>query len=213
MTKSLPSLGLLAAVLAVNCGHNKEQAERPPQPTQKSELKYGLTKEQSARALVKLGIRTVSLGEFAERLRAQPPYLTARYKGPERRREYLDEMVRFELLAAEAERRGYDRGRDVERVQEQTMVEQMMGDLFEKQGLKLSDISDAEIQAYYAANEHEFEAQKRTLANAQGVIRNRLWRAKQQEAIGKFVADLRSEAGVEENPELLSKLRVEVKKM
>jgi hypothetical protein len=212
MTKSLLGPGLLVFLFAVHCGHNKQLAEKPPPPARKSELKYGLTKEQSAQALVKLGARTVSLGEFAERLGELPPYLTARYDGPQRRREYLDEMVCFELLAAEAGRRGYDRGRDVERVQKQVMVEQMMRDLFEKQGLKLSDISDAEIQKYYAANRREFEAQKRTLADARAVIRNRLWRANHQEAIEKFVADLRSEAGVQENPELLSKLRVEIKK-
>lgn len=118
---------------------------------------YGLTPEQSAQVLVKVGDTKITLGEFADRLGNQLPYLRARYHSPERRREFLENMVRFELLANEAEKRGYEKSDDVERVRKQVMVQQMMQDLFDKGGLKLSDVSDAEIKAYYDANAAEFD--------------------------------------------------------
>ena len=118
---------------------------------------YGLTPEQSAQVLVKVGDTKITLGEFADRLGSQSPYLRARYHSPERRREFLENMVRFELLANEAEKRGYEKSDDVERVRKQVMVQQMMQDLFDKGGLKLSDVSDAEIKAYYDANATEFD--------------------------------------------------------
>jgi len=112
-------------------------------------------------------------------------------------------------MAAEAEKRGYDRRADVDAAKKRMMVEQMMRDLFDKQGVKLSDIRDAEIQKYYADHQQEFEAERRTLADARGVIQNPLWRKEREDAIQKFMADLRNNAGVQENAALLSKVRVE----
>ena len=150
-------LGFLAALFAVGCRAKKDAAEQSTQAAQQSELKYGLTKEQSAQVLVKAGATTITLGEFAKRLAGQSPYWAARYNSPERRREFLDNMVRFELMAAEAEKHGYDRQGDVDRARKEMMVQQMMQDLFDKQGVKLSDISYAEIQKYYDDNKSEFE--------------------------------------------------------
>src|SRR5262245_39044850 len=146
-------LAFCALLAAVGCKGKPEAAAS----TQKREVlppdkKYGLTPEQAQKELVKVGETTISVGEFAERLGGQSPYLRARYNSPERRREFLDNMVRFELLAAEASKRGYDKSEDVARVRKQMMVQQMMQDLFDKQGLKLSDISDKEIESYYEKN-------------------------------------------------------------
>jgi peptidyl-prolyl cis-trans isomerase C len=98
----------------------------------------------------------ITVGQFADRLSAQSPYLRSRYSSPERRLEFLNSMVRFELLAHEARKRGLDKDPDVERVRRQTMVQQMMKEMFDDKGVKLSDITDAEIQTYYDAHPTEF---------------------------------------------------------
>jgi len=75
-------------------------------------------------------------------------------------------MVRFELLALEAKKRGDDKLPEVERVRRQMMVQQMMKELFDDKGVKLSDITDAEIKAYYDGHQDEFHkpAQRRASA-------------------------------------------------
>lgn len=333
---SSPSRRIAIAKLACACGlvlsacSGSKPAENKPAPAaqpaekkaapDKSGLKYGLTPEQAAQTLVEIGDTKITLGDFAERLGSQSPYLRARYHSPERRREFLDNMVRFELLAGEAEKRGFMKDDEVERVRRQVMVQQMMQDLFDKGGIKLADITDDEIKQYYDQNMSEFDkpaqvrashilfkdkaaaeqtlkelkqkpddnelfrklattknqdpatkdsfgdlrffsetpdksgetdepprpeavrkaafsltkigelypevvkseegfhivkltgkrdAQKRTLEDARRMIQNKLWRTKREEAIEKFVADLKAKANVQINSEALAKVRVQ----
>lgn len=153
---------LLTGAGMVGCNKSTPSTEGSVKPAAeatgaaKPELKYGLTPEQAAQVLVQVGETKITLGEFAERLGSQSPYLRARYNSPERRKEFLENMVRFELLAAEADRRGLSKTEDVERVRRQVMVQQMMQDLFDKGGLKLADISDDEIKRYYDSHPTEF---------------------------------------------------------
>lgn len=155
-------LGLTAAACGDKAKPEAPAAQEVTKPgtgtgNDESNLKYGLTPEQAAQVLVEVGDSKITLGEFAERLGSQSPYLRARYNSPERRREFLENMVRFELLAAEAERRGFTKSEDVERVRRQVMVQQMMSDLFDKGGLKLTDITDDEIKSYYEEHLSEFD--------------------------------------------------------
>jgi peptidyl-prolyl cis-trans isomerase C len=312
----------LVCVTCVACGDkkaNKQGVASVVKDPKQEASKYGLTAEQAQQVLVRVGETKITLGEFADRLGDQSPYLRARYHSPERRREFLENMVRFELLAGEAEKRGYEKTEDVERVRKQVMVQQMMQDLFDKGGLKLSDISDEEIKRYYDANLSEFDKpaqvrashilfkdraaaekalktlkqapadmqlfrnlaqtenidpatkdsygdlrffsptkdthgetdepqrpdavrraafslskvgdlypdvvqsergfhivkltgkrdpMKRTLEDARRMIQNKLWRDKREQAIEKFVADLRAKANVQENPAALAKVQV-----
>jgi parvulin-like peptidyl-prolyl isomerase len=71
--------------------------------------------------------------------------------------------VRFELLALEAKKRGHDKEPDVDRVKRQMMVQQMMKEMFDDEGVKLSDITEQEIKTYYEAHPEEFHkpAQRR----------------------------------------------------
>jgi peptidyl-prolyl cis-trans isomerase C len=159
------ALTAIAAIAA--CDSKKQAPEATSQPSTaaapKAEAKNGLTREQAKKVLVKVGDTTITLGDFAERLSSQSPYLRARYASPERRREFLDNMVRFELLALEAKKRGHEQQADVERVRRQMMVQQMMKEVFDDKGIKLSDITDAEIKTYYDAHQAEFHkpAQRR----------------------------------------------------
>jgi peptidyl-prolyl cis-trans isomerase C len=146
-SKSTPSAATQPAAPAATA------APKPAAP----ELKYGLTPEQAKQVLVEVGDTKITLGEFADRLGSQSPYLRARYHSPERRREFLENMVRFELLAKEAEKQGFSHNDDVERVRRQVMVQEMMQDLFDKGGIALADIGDDEIKRYYEQHASEFD--------------------------------------------------------
>jgi peptidyl-prolyl cis-trans isomerase C len=131
----------------------KDSAPEPAE--QAAATKHGLTSEQAQQTLVKVGDTVITLGDFADQLAEKSPYLRARYTSPERRRELLDEMVNFELLALEAKRLGLDATEEVVNTKKQVMIQQMMKAEFEDR-VKLSDITDEEIEAYYKAHPEEF---------------------------------------------------------
>jgi hypothetical protein len=56
-----------------------------------------------------LGVR-ITAADFAARMAEQSPFIRSRYGTLERKLEFLDTLIRFELLAAEARRRGLERG-------------------------------------------------------------------------------------------------------
>ena len=117
--------------------------------------RHGLTTEQARQVLAQVGPHEITLGEFADRLAEQSPYLRARYNSPERRRELLDNMVRFELLALEAERRGYRNDPDVARAERQALVQELLKREVEDK-IRLEDVTDAEVRAYYEAHPDEY---------------------------------------------------------
>jgi parvulin-like peptidyl-prolyl isomerase len=106
--------------------------------------------------LAKVGDRTITVGDFADRLASQSPYLRARFESPERRKEFLDNLVRFELLVYEAKRLGYGEEPAIVRARRSAMIQQMVKKEVDEplEGLK---ITDEEVQAVYDANPLEFD--------------------------------------------------------
>ncbi len=150
----------LVAAAAAGCGDDEEARDTGPA----EQARHGLTPEQAGQVLVKIGDQTITVGEFADRLADQSPYLRARYNSPERRREFLDNMIRFELMALEAERRGLHELPEVERTRKQVMIQQMMKDRFDDE-IQLSDITEDQIRRYYEEHADEFHKPEQVRAS------------------------------------------------
>jgi peptidyl-prolyl cis-trans isomerase C len=150
LRKSILTSALAGSLVLAACGGKSDK-----QADKKAEVKHGLTAEQASQPLVVVGSTTITLGDFAEELADKSPYLRARYASPQRRRELLEEMVKRELLASEAARRGLDKTEEVVRTKKQVMIQQMMKTEFEEK-VKLGDITDQEIEAYFKAHPEEY---------------------------------------------------------
>jgi peptidyl-prolyl cis-trans isomerase C len=135
------------------------------------EVRHGLTAEQAEQVLAKIGPRTITVGEFADEIASKGPFLRARYNSPERRRELLDQMVRFELLAQEAEREGFEQLPDVQRTRKQILIRRFLKQQYEDR-IQPSDISDDDVRRYYEAHQGEFNKPEQVRAS-HILIRNR----------------------------------------
>lgn len=159
-------LALFAALGIGGCGEGCSGGEDDPAATTATTateaadpnangLTNGLTPEQAAMVLARVGDREITAGELAARLAAEGRYTQARFASPERRREYLDKMIELALLAAEAERLGYQNDPLVVQAREQAMREEMLRELVDAR-VQRDDVTDEAIAAYYQEHNAEY---------------------------------------------------------
>ncbi len=121
--------------------------------------------EELKTPLAKIGDVTITLGEFQERINRQSPYIRARYTSLEQKKEFLDSLVRFELLAKEAYKRGLDKDPEVIRTMKQVMIQKLMRDEFDAK-VTADSIPDAEMKKYYDGNLAEYVKPEEVRASA-----------------------------------------------
>ena len=97
----------------------------------------------------------ITVGDVQERINKQSPFIRSRYTTLEKKKEFLDNLIRFEVMAAEAQKRGYDKDPEVIRVMKQQMISKFLQKDFESK-LKVEDVPDADVEKYYAAHPEEF---------------------------------------------------------
>ena len=97
----------------------------------------------------------ITIADFQERLNQQSPYIRARYTSLERKKEFLDNLIRFEVLAKEAKRRGMDRDPEVVRTMKQVMIQKLMKDEFETR-VKPDDVTDDEMKKFFEEHKNEY---------------------------------------------------------
>jgi parvulin-like peptidyl-prolyl isomerase len=162
MARVLAIPTLLAASVALLSGCNEPALQPAPDG---SAPMFGLSAEQSARVLAKIGDRTITLGDFGRTLERMDQFDRLRYQSKERRRELLNELVDVELLAMEAQRRGLDKEPDVQDAIRQVLREAMLAQA--RQGLPVpAEITDQEVRAYYEANQDKFIEPERRRVSA-----------------------------------------------
>jgi peptidyl-prolyl cis-trans isomerase C len=101
----------------------------------------------------------LTVGDIQERIDAQSPFVKVRYAEPARKAEFLESQVRFEALAAEARSRGYDKDPDIEDAIKKMIVQRLTREEFDSR-VKLADVTDAELQAYFTSHQSEYQKPK-----------------------------------------------------
>jgi len=153
MTQRIITILILGGLLSA-CDQNKEkQAAKGTEYVLAGES--SLSPSQKKEVVAKIGDRLITLEEFESRLNQQSVFARNRHNSPSRKREFLDSLVRFELLAIEAKRKGYDAHPDVLLAQKQAMVKRFTSKELSRL-IRMADITKADIEAYYKAHPSEF---------------------------------------------------------
>jgi peptidyl-prolyl cis-trans isomerase C len=95
----------------------------------------------------KIGGDSISDEELRVRFLEMSPYARARYQTVEQKREYLEGLVRFELLTQEAVRRGLANDPEVVESTKKVMVQRLLNAELEKAAQ--AEVTGAELQAEY----------------------------------------------------------------
>jgi peptidyl-prolyl cis-trans isomerase C len=108
---------------------------------------------------------TITADEFKARLDEQSPFIRARYSTLERKKEFLDNLIRFEVLAKEAERQGLDKDPEVVSTLRKIMVQKFVQRSFQADATG-KDVPDAEVQKYYDEHKDEFFRPRKVRSSA-----------------------------------------------
>jgi peptidyl-prolyl cis-trans isomerase C len=99
---------------------------------------------------------TITAEEFKARLDEQSPFVRSRFAELESKKQFLDNLVRFELLANEARKQGLDKDPEVQLMMKRVMVQRLVQQRFSDEDLG-KDVPEAELQQYYAAHKDEYQ--------------------------------------------------------
>lgn len=148
------------AAFAAGCGNAETKAT-----VDAGAIPGGLTPEQAARVVAKVGDRTITLGDYAAAIDRMDQFDRLRYQSPERKRELLKELVDVELLAIEAKRRGLDKKEATEAALRQIMRDALLADV-QKSLPTPADLPDDEVKSYYEAHREEYREPERRRVSA-----------------------------------------------
>jgi parvulin-like peptidyl-prolyl isomerase len=123
-----------------------------------------LSPEQSAKVLAKVGDDVITLGDYAAAIDHMDNFDRLRYQSPERRKELLNEMINVELLAREAQLKGYDKDPVAQQELRGILRDAMLKDA-RKGAPAPADVPEADVRAYFEAHKAEYKDPERRRAS------------------------------------------------
>jgi hypothetical protein len=108
------------------------------------------SKQEGDRALVvaEVGKSKITVGQVEDEINKLHPSVRVRFSSPERRKDFVENLVRFEVLAREARRRKLDKDPEVIRRVKRAMIDVLM-DRLRSSLVKMEQITDRDVEAYY----------------------------------------------------------------
>ena len=111
--------------------------------------------DKSGPVVAEVGDEKITADEVRQRLNETSPFLRARYNTVERKKEFLENMVRNELLAQEAIRQGYDKSPAVREQAKRAMIQELIKHQLDSK-LAGTDIPEEELKKFYDSHLDDF---------------------------------------------------------
>jgi peptidyl-prolyl cis-trans isomerase C len=123
--------------------------------------------EKTGDVIAEVGDTVLTVEDVQKRLDEQSPFVRARYADADKKKEFLDAQIRFEVLAEEALERGYDADPEVQDAVKKIIVQKLTREEFDGR-VKSADVTDAELQKYFDAHLDEYS--KPEMARASVIV-------------------------------------------
>jgi peptidyl-prolyl cis-trans isomerase C len=102
-----------------------------------------------------VGNESITADDLKHRLDETSPFLRARYNTLDRKKEFLENLIRNELLAQEAQRQGLDKSPAVKEQAKRAMIQELIKKQLDER-LSGADIADGELKKFYDAHLDDF---------------------------------------------------------
>jgi peptidyl-prolyl cis-trans isomerase C len=111
---------------------------------------------KSGPVVATVGDDTITADELKKRLDETSPFLRARYNTLDRKKEFLENLIRNELLAQEAKRLGYDKSPAVQEQMKRAMIQELIKHQLDEKSAAGQDIPVDELKKFYDAHLDDF---------------------------------------------------------
>ena len=154
---ALLGLFLAAPLWACTPGGAKSASSGAPAPAAPASTPAApaSTADKGGAVIARFDGQTLTAGELTAKLNARSPFERARMNTLERKKAFVEQLVRFELLANEAQRRGLDKDPQVIDAMHTVMVRELIQKQIDKNPAN-KKFDDAELKAYYDAHLQDF---------------------------------------------------------
>ncbi len=105
--------------------------------------------------LAKVNGVEITIGKVEDFIATQPPMMRSRYQNRAEQEQLIENLVRIELLAAEAQKKGYDKTPAVVRTVKDASVQALLRSEIEDK-FSPDNVSSADVQKYYEEHRSEF---------------------------------------------------------
>ncbi|MFN3200356.1 MAG: peptidyl-prolyl cis-trans isomerase [Bradymonadia bacterium] len=139
--------------------------------------------------LAKVGDNIITRKQFESRLNQQSPFARNRLNSPDRKQEFLENLIRFELLALDASKKGFDDHPDVVLARKQAMVRAFMAEEL-RDMVKIGDITDEEVLKYYEEHKDEYDRPPQVRAGHLLIANGEGAEAKARDLLAKINAEV-----------------------
>lgn len=110
---------------------------------------------KSGPVVAKVGDEVITAEELKRRLDETSPFLRARYNTVERKKEFLENLIRNELLAQEAMRQGFDKSPAVKEQMKRAMIQELIKKQLDER-LSGADIPEPDLKKFYDGHLDDF---------------------------------------------------------
>jgi peptidyl-prolyl cis-trans isomerase C len=145
----------LVILIAAGCTRSEDKKKSGGAAAEGSGALASQSSEELSAVLAKVEGVTITVKQLQDSINRQSPYIRARYQSREQKRVFLDNLIRFEVLAKEAEKRGLHKDPEVVQTMKSAMITKLLKDELER-GIKPEDIPEADMKAHFDAHQAEF---------------------------------------------------------
>jgi peptidyl-prolyl cis-trans isomerase C len=139
------------AAVAQESGLDPTRVPTPPPPV----VRTPEDEARRAQAVARVGDVAITVGQIEDEIARQTPFMRTRYRDRNELNELVSTLLRFELLAREAERRGFGDDPEVREATAQSSVQQMIRRDFDER-ITVESIPQEDVQSYYDGHPEEF---------------------------------------------------------
>jgi len=106
--------------------------------------------------VAKVGDKTITLRELDDEIQQLPPQLQEQFKNPEKKIEFLQNIIARNLLLLAAQRAGIDREPEIEKAAQSAREAAIIAKYHQKEIAPKIRITEADVRAYYDSHKDEF---------------------------------------------------------